>query len=59
VRELEIGDADLVLTILEMRAYVSAKDAIDRAKSPSDVKVTAAVKLAMEVEVEAFKAKRR
>ncbi len=50
-----MGDADLLLTILEMRSYARAKDAVDRAKSAKDLRMTPAVKLVFEVEMEALK----
>lgn len=55
VRELEDGDADLVFTILEMRAYARTKEMVDRAERKADLPNTAAVRRVLEIELEAMK----
>lgn len=55
VRELDDADADLLLTIMDMRAYARAKDVLDHAKSKADVTMTPAIQRVLEVEIEAMK----
>lgn len=54
VRELEHGDAPLLFTILELRAYARAKAELDSTDDQSKVKVTPAIALVCEIEAEAF-----
>lgn len=52
VRELEDGDATLVFDILELRAYVRAKQEIDNATSAGDVKPTPMTRMVFAVQAE-------
>jgi hypothetical protein len=52
MRELELGDADLVFDILDLRAYARTKEMVDHAKSPGDVKVTPLVQDVFDIQQE-------
>jgi len=55
---MEAAPLNLVLDIIAMRAYVSAKNAIDTAKSEDDLPRSALVDLALEVQAEIIREKR-
>ena len=56
VRELDLMDADLVFTILEMRSYAHAKATVESAKKQSDLKMTPDIQRVFEIEIAAIKA---
>lgn len=56
LRELETADADLVFTILDLRAYARAKAEVDAAQKQSDLKMTPAIVRVFQIEADALKA---
>jgi hypothetical protein len=55
LRELELGDPDLVMTIFELRSYARAKSIVDNAEKQSDLKMTPEIRRVFEIELEALK----
>lgn len=56
VRELDHGDVDLLITVMEMRAYARAKQELESAQRQSDVKQTPAILRVLEIELAAMRA---
>ena len=55
---MEAAPLNLVLDIIAMRAYVSAKNRIDTARSEDDLPRSAMVDLALEIQAEIIREKR-
>ena len=55
---MEVAPLNLVLDIIAMRAYVSAKNRIDTARSEDDLPRSAMVDLALETQAEIIREKR-